>query len=46
MEAEISMGEAMARVFKLSKLNNPRKRDLNLEWEKNQKSGKLVKWPF
>ena len=46
MEAEISMGKAMARVFKLSKLNNPGKRDLNLEWEKNRKLGKLVKWSF
>ena len=27
MEAEISMGEAMARVFKLSKLNNQEKQD-------------------
>ncbi|KAG8503622.1 hypothetical protein CXB51_001566 [Gossypium anomalum] len=43
MEAEISMGEAMARVFKLSKLNKQGKLKFGLKWRKYQVVDEMVK---
>ncbi|KAG8500944.1 hypothetical protein CXB51_002957 [Gossypium anomalum] len=43
MEAEISMGEAMARVLKLSKLNKQGKLKFGLKWRKYQVVDEMVK---